>query len=152
MKKIGTLYTSYYANYNKGIGLKIPVLYRILDKRRGLFMNIKAMKYTWEHKKAFIKVEKELLGYNTLRGYLHDTDKLLLYIFLPKKLASNIHRACSKHHQRAKTVKDNIQKLIDWECARLTKLDKPLTARETLYKLYPELISELEPILKALGL
>ena len=33
-----------------------------------------AMMYTWKHKKAFLKVEKKLLGKNTIRGYLHDVD------------------------------------------------------------------------------
>ena len=45
-----------------------------------------AMMYTWRHKKAFLKVEKELLGKNTIRGYLHDADKLILYPILGKKL------------------------------------------------------------------
>ena len=29
--------------------------------------------------------------------------------------------------------------IIDWECARYTKPDKPLNAYDTLYKIYPEL-------------
>lgn len=30
-----------------------------------------------------------------------------------------------------------IETIIDWECARFTKPDKPLNARETLSKFYP---------------
>ena len=49
--------------------------------------------------------------------------------------------------------------MIDWECSRFTKAEKPLSARETMYaemKAYPlmgEMIYEnIEPILKKLGL
>ena len=100
---------------------------------------MKRIKYTWNHKKMFLKVEKHLLGYNTLRGYLHDTDKLIAYFFLPYKLTHNIHRKISRHHKRAKNEKDYIQMIIDWECARFTKEDKPLNAYETLYAYYPQL-------------
>ena len=40
--------------------------------------NLKSISYTWKHKIAFLKVEKQLLGKNTLSGYLHDIDKILL--------------------------------------------------------------------------
>ena len=30
--------------------------------------------YTWNHKRAFLKVEKIVLGKNTVRGYLHDIE------------------------------------------------------------------------------
>ena len=42
--------------------------------------------------------------------------------------------------------------VIDWECARFTKPDKPLNARETLYKYYPELIDKITPILERFNL
>lgn len=38
--------------------------------------------YTVKHRKAFRRVEKELLGHNTLRGILHDLDKVFLYMIL----------------------------------------------------------------------
>lgn len=38
--------------------------------------------YTIKHRKAFRRVEKELLGHNTLRGILHDLDKVFLYMIL----------------------------------------------------------------------
>lgn len=41
---------------------------------------------------------------------------------------------------------------IDWECARITKPDKPLNARETLEKIHPELTIVMLPILNELGL
>ena len=42
--------------------------------------------------------------------------------------------------------------VIDWECARFTKPDKPLNARQTLYTFYPELENQILPILNDLGL
>lgn len=42
--------------------------------------------------------------------------------------------------------------IIDWECARYTKPDKPLNARQTLYKYYPALIDKIEPLLKEMNL
>jgi len=114
---------------------------------------IKAINYTWQHKKAFLKVEKNLLGHNTIRGYLHDLDKIFLKIFLDSKTVHNLHRKHSRHHEiKAKTKEDYIQMIIDWECARFTKPDKPLNARETLYKFYPNLKHEIEPLLAALKL
>lgn len=38
-------------------------------------MQIDRIKYTMKHRKAFRAVEKQLLGHNTIRGYLHDLDK-----------------------------------------------------------------------------
>lgn len=107
------------------------------------------IKYTWNHKKAFLKVEKILLGKNTIRGYLHDVDKLFMYMFLSKKLANKLHRKYSHHHiNKAKTIADYTQMIIDWECARFTKEDKPLDAFETLYKYYPQLEPIILPLLK----
>lgn len=45
--------------------------------------NLGKIKYTFLHKLAFLKIEKQLLGKNTLHGYLHDIDKLIMYCFLP---------------------------------------------------------------------
>ena len=58
------------------------------------------------------------------------------------------------------SIADTIQKpehaliisRIDWECARYTKPDKPLNARETLKKIYPEVTDEMLPVLEELGL
>ncbi|HCL4455172.1 hypothetical protein EJM73_08845 [Clostridium botulinum] len=106
-------------------------------------------KYTIKHRKAFRKVEKQLLGHNTIRGYLHDFDKLIMFVFLNQKTTHRIHRKISRHHSiRAKTRQDYIQMVIDWECARLTKPDKPLNAYDTLYKFYPKLENRILPILK----
>lgn len=47
--------------------------------------NVEKMKYTIAHRKAFRKIEKSLLGHNTLRSLLHDLDKLILYPFCDKE-------------------------------------------------------------------
>lgn len=114
---------------------------------------IDSIKYTLKHKKAFLKTEKEVLGKNSIRGYLHDIDKVFLYIIMGKKRAHKIHRHYAKHHMdNAKTKEDKIQMLIDWECARYTKPDKPLSAYEFLLTAYPDHKDELIPIIKEIGL
>lgn len=118
-------------------------------------MDYNHFRYTLKHKKAFLDVEKQLTGKNSIRGYLHDTDKLFLYLFVKpdSKWVSKIHRKYSRHHsERARKRQDYIQMVIDWECARYTKPDKPLNARETLNQFYPNLKFAIEPILKELNL
>lgn len=118
----------------------------------GCIKNAEKIQYTIKHRKAFRKIEKQLLGKNTIRSVFHDLDKIIMMFFVDKKKASEIHRKNSRHHDKARTEKDYIQMIIDWECARYTKADKPLNARETLYKYYPSLVSKIEPLLKRLGL
>lgn len=113
---------------------------------------IDKLKYTLAHKKAFLQTEKELYGKNSIRGYLHDVDKVIMYPILGAKLTSKVHRKVSKHHDKAKTKNDYQQMIIDWECARITKPDKPLNAYDTLYKYYPELESNILPLLGEIGL
>lgn len=108
-------------------------------------------KYTLEHRKAYIRTAKEL-GVFSFRHYFHDLDKLFLYFIFDLKKASKIHRNWSRHHNKAKTKNDYIDMVIDWECARFTKPDKPLNARETLNAYYPELTNKVEPVLQELGL
>lgn len=114
--------------------------------------NLHKILYTMRHKAAFLKVEKRLCGRNTLRGWLHDLDKLLLYLFLPTGLAHSIHVKRSRHHERARTHEDYVQMVVDWECARFTKPDKPLNAVETMEKFYPHLKGKVKPVLLELGL
>ena len=109
------------------------------------------VKYTVLHRKAFRKVEEELFGRVSLRGYLHDLDKVIMYPVLGKKLTSKLHRKFARHHiNSARTYADYAEMVVDWECARYTKPDKPLNAYDTLYKFYPQLESEILPILKVL--
>ena len=84
---------------------------------------------------------------------MHDLDKVVLYVIFGKKLASNIHRRYARHHERsAKTYEDYLEMVIDWECARYTKPDKPLNAYDTLYKYYPHLEEKIIPILEHLNI
>lgn len=108
--------------------------------------------YTWQHKKAFLQVEKELTGKNSWKGYCHDLDKLIMYILgFPKQTAHNIHVATSPHHIRNGKVKDPIMTVIDWECCRYTKPDKFRTAREYYEEFCPQ-IPEIDEAFKKLGL
>ena len=118
-------------------------------------MDIKHFKYTLKHKAAFLKVEKEVLGKNTVAGYFHDCDKLFLYLvpFVKKGTVSKIHRNRSKHHIQNATTKSQItQAIIDWECARFTKPDKPLDAFDTMKKHYPDYEYKVLPVLVELNL
>lgn len=111
---------------------------------------VEVSKYTLRHRKAFRKVEKDILGKNTLRGYLHDIEKPLLYMIVGKKKGSKIHKKISRHHSRAKTKEDRIQQIIDWESSRITKPDKPYNAYDTLMVYFPELQDIMLPIFKEL--
>ncbi len=109
--------------------------------------------YTLKHKIAYLAVEKQLRGKNTLRGFLHDMDKPFLYMNLWLKLENiqKIHRQRSKHHVRnnlLKTKEDLLDTIIDWECARITKPDKPLNAYETLMKFYPDKKDDFLPLIR----
>ena len=118
-------------------------------------MDIMHFKYTCQHKAAFLRIEKKVLGKNTIPGYLHDCDKLLLYLvpFVTKVTVNKMHRKRSKHHiQNARNEKHVIQAIIDWECARYTKPDKPLDAYDTMVKYFPSYEEKVLPVLKKLGL
>lgn len=114
---------------------------------------LKKIIYTLKHRRAFKKVEKKLFGKKSKMWILHDIEKPILYLLLGVKLGSKIHRHFSKHHVKSiRKKKDWRQMVVDWECARLTKPDKPLNAYETMLKYYPETESHILPILKNLGL
>ena len=59
---------------------------------------------------------------------------------IPDKTVSKIHRMFSWHHPDNRIGWLNLQEAVfDWESARFTKPDKPLNARDTCLKYYPEL-------------
>ena len=119
-----------------------------------MFSRFASIVYTLKHKIAFLKVEKKLIGKNTIKGVLHDIDKPFLYLFcfwLSCEKIHKMHRKYSKHHVNnnlKKTQADLIETVIDWECARFTKSDKPLNAYDTLMRFYPEHKKTYLPIIK----
>ena len=54
--------------------------------------------YTYRHKKAFLQVEKQLLGKNTFAGYTHDLLKMFSYFFLGIKITYFLHDKLNFHH------------------------------------------------------
>lgn len=106
--------------------------------------------YTLRHKRAIRILERRLTGRNTLRIWLHDTNKLVTYIllpFLPQKWHNAIHHRFSKHHwyDDIEFLSDAVKReiVLDWESARYTKPDKPMPARPYCYQyhylMYPYL-------------
>lgn len=121
----------------------------------------KLEKYTWSHKRAFWRIERQVLGHHTWRGLIHDADKLcLLYpmafvLGRDKKWVQAIHRKRNRHHvecPKDKKRPDYIEMIIDWECARYTKPDKPLDAYDTMKQFYPQMTPIILPLLKELNL
>lgn len=114
--------------------------------------------YTLKHKIAFLKVEKQLTGRNTIHGLLHDFDKVFMYLlFGNTKTVKRLHRKKRKHHVehwqgKRIPIKWQIQMIVDFECASITKPDKPLNAVQTIDKYYPQLKDEFEATLILLGL
>lgn len=95
--------------------------------------------YICRHKKAYLMIMKKYKPNRiTLRGLLHDCDKLMILIFMlifcPMMISlenvSEFHKNRSHHHHKAITDKDYYYQIIDYESARYTKSDKPMTARE----------------------
>lgn len=88
------------------------------------------------------------------RFLFHDMEKPFLDLFLPHATVRKIHRKFSRHHVEYIFPKhyDLLAMVIDWECARFTKPDKPFGALETLCTYYPELTTRIVPILKTLKL
>ena len=79
------------------------------------------------------------------------TFKVILYNFWEHKKVKEFHRKTARHHVEnniKKSKADYIEMIIDWECARYTKPDKPLNAYDTLYNIYSDLEDVILPILK----
>lgn len=78
--------------------------------------------YTLQHRKAFRQVEKELFGRVTLRGYLHDLDKVFPYPIQGKKCTYELHQKHARHYlARAHTRADFEKMAVDWECTKFTE-------------------------------
>ena len=106
-----------------------------------MFDNLKNFyQYNHSHRKEVLRIEKQCLGYNTFLTRFHDIDKLIMaFLFIPNKWISKIHRYLSWHHPNNKIGWFRLNEAIfDWESARFTKPDKPLNARQTCLKFYPQ--------------
>ena len=109
--------------------------------------------YTLNHKQAFMAVEMELGVDVDELSILHDTDKLVTYGKMEKADASKLHKKYARHHfKNCLTDADYAQCVIDYECARFTKSDKPLNAYEHIMKFKISYYDTLKPSLQKLGL
>ena len=116
----------------------------------------KHIPYTLKHRKKLIELSEIYLGKK--HYYLHDLDKVVMYILIPwigTKAIHKIHATLSPHHVkyfRGIGHVDKKQAVLDWESARFTKPDKPWNAAETLMNKYPNLLDEFDNTFHELGL
>lgn len=124
-------------------------------------LNYEYCAYTYRHRKALMYliekkiIEPELKKKMIEKAKVHDMDKMFLYKFLPKKVASKYHKEHASHHMEndlPKTFEDKVEAVFDYECAAYTKPDKPLNAYDTILKYKPELFDKLIDILKKFGM
>lgn len=104
--------------------------------------------YSYKHHVCFKKVEAYLRG-RVIHKY-HDVDKIVMYALFPwlgVECINHIHTLLQNHHPCYKDLDDNkaykpkdevewTEAVVDWECARFTKPDKPLNAYDTYLKYY----------------
>ena len=116
--------------------------------------NVRKIRAIMAHRKAFFRVERALTGKVSYLSRLHDLDKVVMLLlgWSPRRV-SKIHRAFALHHESPIWGLVDVKRaIIDWECARFTKPDKPLDARGTLEVHYPHLRGRVLPVLEGLGL
>lgn len=127
----------------------------MIEKNKGF------LEYTYLHRKAFAFLVETLIKNPDdkkelrKRAEVHDLDKSLMYTMLEKKDASEIHRSTARHHMENDGEKDRydfIEAVLDYECAALTKPDKPLNAYDTVLKYRASHVDELMGIMKELGI
>ena len=132
---------------------KVKIISETTQNFKSTFNYKERLVYTIRHRKAYREVEKKLTGKNSIKGYFHDLNKIFMYLIgMPTETVHNIHQKLSPHHIKNGKVKDPTSAIIDWECARYTKPDKPLPAFETFKILFPQGNSKIEELLKKFGL
>lgn len=99
--------------------------------------------YTLNHKEAIILTYLALcirqgytVDYTCLNRLIyHDTDKVFMYTVIDKKDTSSKHRQYATHHvenyKNGNIHYNLLEAMLDYECARFTKEDKPENAYET---------------------
>ncbi|MBQ8436990.1 MAG: hypothetical protein IJX20_05010 [Alphaproteobacteria bacterium] len=112
--------------------------------------------YTLAHKCAYLDCEHYLTGCYSWRGLFHDFSKPFMYMFpwLNEDEIQRRHRSRTPHHVESEmfcSIPHLVEMYIDWECAFLTKPDKPLNAFGTLIHFYPEYIRYMLPVCLALN-
>ncbi len=117
-----------------------------------------SLAYTTEHKLAFLEREHYRFGRYTWAGLKHDCDKLVMYTlpWLSEKETNKIHRHKQPHHFNyhpwwRKTVENLMETYIDWDCAAITKPDKPLNAFATLIHFYSNQMETMLPVCLAIN-
>ena len=114
---------------------------------------IRNFKYWFKHWQAYQKVAHDNNCWK-FRFLFHDIEKPFFQIFFSHKFVSKWHRKLNSHHAEFifPNCIDYLGMVIDWECARYTKPEEQLNARQTLENYYPNLKSKVEPILNKLNL
>lgn len=93
--------------------------------------NAKYIVYVWKHKLAIIKTAWKFGDFLYLPVYFHDLDKIIFMYFLPKNISSWLHDRLALHHfKNIFRIYFYKEMILDWECSRLTKKERQLTARE----------------------
>lgn len=109
---------------------------------KNIIESYKHIPYTIRHYKAMRRIQYVVLG--CIPYPWHDLDKVLMYIFLPflgTKRIKSIHKKYSKHHITMDKNPDEceyIEAILDWECARFTKPDKPENAMSIIESKYKD--------------
>lgn len=126
---------------------------QILENNSLANTNIDYQVYTIRHKQAFLATMYSLTKQVTQSAIMHDTDKLYLYGRVSKKETSLLHGKYAIHHiENGNMSVNKLDCIIDYECARFTKPDKPLNAYSTIMKFRPNTYDFLRPTLIDLGL
>ena len=122
--------------------------------------NFEYCKYTYLHRRAllhYIQKNQYLTNDEKIilieRAKVHDMDKMTLYFFREKEKASKYHREHATHHikhWKVFSVYDLLESIFDYECAALTKPDKPLNAYDTVLAYYADFKNDYLPILERL--
>lgn len=77
---------------------------------------------------------------------------VMLWLGVSPHIVSKIHRFFSMHHVEGISGVAYKDMIVDWECARLTKEDKPLTAWQAMRTYYPHMEEKLLRYFQKAGL
>lgn len=104
---------------------------------------MKRLIHTIDHRNAIIKLAKDFNVYqgNEYRYHKHDIDKLINTFLIGDKEAKKLHLQNASHHNPI-TKQDFQESIMDWESARFTKPDKPLTAYQTFINYFQDNLTQ----------